>query len=360
MKRQYSALKPEIDTAIQRVLDRAWFVLGEEGEQFEREFAEYLGAKHGIGVGSGTEALHLALVACGVEAGDEVITVPNTAVPTISAISFANAKPVLVDIDPDTFTMKPDSLEAAITERTKAIVPVHLYGQSTDLQPILEIARRYNIRVVEDACQAHGALYYERKVGTLGDIGCFSFYPSKNLGCYGDGGFACTNDAELADRLRLLRNYGQRKRYYHITKGFNSRLDEVQAAILRTKLPHLDADNRIRQRLAEKYDSLLQDLPIKIPLRAEYGEHVFHLYVIRAPQRDLLIDYLAENGIGTIIHYPIPVHLQEAYCDLGISIGSFPEAELAAKEILSLPLYPEIRDDEVEAVANLIKKFCDS
>lgn len=357
MTRQYQALQPAIDRAVRRVFERAWFILGEEGQRFEEEFASYLGAKHGIGVGSGTEALHLALLACGVEPGDEVITVPNTAVPTISAISFANAIPKLVDIDPATFTMDVNKLEAAITARTKAILPVHLFGQPVDLAPILEIARRHHLKVVEDACQAHGAMYGDRKAGTFGDAGCFSFYPSKNLGAYGDAGFVCTNDAEMADRLRLLRNYGQRRRYYHVTKGFNSRLDEVQAAILRTKLPYLDETNQRRRQIAAYYDKLLEEAPIHTPPRAKYGTHVFHLYVIRAPRRDALMAHLAEQGIETIIHYPVPVHLQEAYRDLQMDKGSLPAAEKAAEEIVSLPIYPEIHDHEVEAVAESIRSF---
>lgn len=357
MTRQYRAAKPLIDAALQRVLDRAWFVLGEEGKLFEKEFAAYLGAESGIGVGSGTEALHLALVACGVQAGDEVITVPNTAVPTISAISFANATPVLVDIDPVTYTMDPAKLEQAITDRTKAIVPVHLYGQAADMWPILEIAKKHGIRVIEDACQAHGALYQNQRVGTFGDLGCFSFYPSKNLGCYGDGGFVCSNDPELSERVQLLRNYGQRKRYYHSIKGFNSRLDEMQAAILRVKLPELDAGNRRRRELAKLYDGLLCKTPLTLPREVSYSESVFHLYVVRAPRRDELIEFLAENGVETIIHYPVPVHLQEAYNDLKIAPDSLPEAERAAQEIVSLPLYPEITEDEINAVAALINHF---
>jgi dTDP-4-amino-4,6-dideoxygalactose transaminase len=357
MRRQYRALQPEIDGAVRRVFERAWFILGEEVQRFEEEFAGYLVARHGIGVGSGTEALHLALLACGVEPGDEVITVPNTAVPTISAISFANAVPKLVDIDPETLTMDANKLEAAITPRTKVILPVHLFGQSANLAPILEIARRRNLKVVEDACQAHGGAYGDRKVGTFGDAGCFSFYPSKNLGAYGDGGFVCTNDAETADRLRLLRNYGQRRRYYHATKGFNSRLDEVQAAILRTKLPYLDEANHRRQQMALHYDELLRDTPVTTPKRAKYGTHVFHLYVIRAPRRDALMAYLSEQGVETIIHYPVPVHLQEAYKDLNMGKGSLPVAEKAAEEIVSLPLYPEMRQDEIEFVAECIRGF---
>jgi dTDP-4-amino-4,6-dideoxygalactose transaminase len=357
LSRQYVAMKNEIDAAIARVFARAWFILGKEGEAFEREFASYLGAKHGVGVGSGTEALHLALLACGVEPGDEVITVPNTAVPTISAISFANAVPKLVDIDPNTFTMDVRQVESAITSRTKVLMPVHLYGQTTDMKPLLDIARKHNLRVVEDACQAHGATYGAQRAGTLGDAGCFSFYPSKNLGAYGDGGFVCANDPEIDQRLRLLRNYGQIKRYYHATKGFNSRLDEMQAAVLRAKLAYLDNWNASRRELAKKFGGLLQDLPIALPKVAAWGNHVFHLYVIRTPQRDQLCSFLAERGIQTIIHYPVPVHLQEAYRDLNIPAGALPEAEKAAREIVSLPFYPEMWGDEIELLVAAMREF---
>lgn len=357
MSRQHAAMKNEIDEALARVFNRAWFILGEEGEAFEQEFAAYLGARHGVGVGSGTEALHLALLACGVSAGDEVITVPNTAVPTISAISFANAKPVLVDIDPATYTMNVAQVEAAITPATKVLLPVHLYGQTANLAPLLEIARQHNLHVVEDACQAHGATFEQRKAGTYGEAGCFSFYPSKNLGAYGDGGFVCTDDPEIASRLRLLRNYGQTKRYYHATKGFNSRLDELQAAVLRRKLLYLDYWNARRRELARLYDQLLQGLPIVLPQTMTWGEHVFHLYVIRCDRRDQLCSFLAERGIQTIIHYPVPVHCQEAYRDLNMPRGALPEAEKAAQEIVSLPLYPEIREEEIEFVAASIREF---
>ncbi|MDZ7361446.1 MAG: DegT/DnrJ/EryC1/StrS family aminotransferase [candidate division KSB1 bacterium] len=357
LSRQYVAMKNEIDAAIARVFRRAWFILGEEVEVFEQEFANYLGAQHGVGVGSGTEALHLALLACGVAPGDEVITVPNTAVPTISAISFANAVPKLVDIDPNTFTMDVRQVESAITSRTKVLMPVHLYGQTAEMKPLLDIARKHNLRVVEDACQAHGATYDGQRAGTLGDAGCFSFYPSKNLGAYGDGGFVCTNDPEIDQRLRLLRNYGQTKRYYHATKGFNSRLDEMQAAVLRAKLVYLDRWNTSRRELAKKFDGLLQDLPITLPKVATWGNHVFHLYVIRTPQRDQLCSFLAERGIQTIIHYPVPVHLQEAYRDLNVPAGALPEAEKAAREIVSLPFYPEMRGDEIELLVAAMHEF---
>lgn len=357
LSRQYLAMKNEIDAAQARVFNRAWFVLGEEGEAFEHEFANYLGAQHGVGCGSGTEALHLALLACGVEPGDEVITVPNTAVPTISAISFANAVPKLVDIDPVTYTMDVRQVEAAITPRTKILLPVHLYGQTADLTPLFALARRHNLRVIEDACQAHGATYGSVRAGTLGDAGCFSFYPSKNLGAYGDGGFVCTNNPEIDQRLRLLRNYGQTKRYYHATKGFNSRLDELQAAMLRAKLVHLEKWNESRRQLAQRFNARLEGLPITLPMQAAWGRHVFHLYVIRSAERDQLRSFLAARGIQTIIHYPVPVHLQEAYRDLHISAGALPEAEKAAREIVSLPFYPEMREDEIEFLVTTIREF---
>jgi len=357
LSRQYLAMKNEIDAAMARVFARAWFILGEEGEAFEREFAAYLGAKHGVGCGSGTEALHLALLACGVESGDEVITVPNTAVPTISAISFANAIPKLVDIDPVTYTMDVRQVEAAITPRTKVIMPVHLYGQSADLTPLLEIARQHNLRLVEDVCQGHGATYGSHRAGVLGDVGCFSFYPSKNLGAYGDGGFVCSNNSEIDAKLRLLRNYGQIKRYHHATKGFNSRLDELQAAILRAKLAHLEKWNASRRALAARFEALLQDLPITLPQQAAWGRHVFHLYVIRTALRDQLCSFLAERGIQTIIHYPVPVHMQEAYRDLNIPAGALPEAEKAAREIVSLPFYPEMREEEIELLVAAMREF---
>lgn len=357
LSRQYLAMKDEIDVAMARVFNRAWFILGEEDEALEHEFASYLGAQHGVGCGSGTEALHLALLACGVEPGDEVITVPNTAVPTISAISFANAVPQLVDIDPVTYTMDVRQVEAAITPRTKVLLPVHLYGQTADLAPLFAIARQHNLRVIEDACQAHGATYGSARAGTLGDAGCFSFYPSKNLGAYGDGGFVCTNNPEIAQRLRLLRNYGQTKRYYHATKGFNSRLDELQAAVLRAKLVHLEEWNESRRQLAQRFDAMLEGLPVVLPKRAAWGQHVFHLYVIRSPQRDQLCSFLTEHGIQTIIHYPVPVHLQEAYRDLQIPAGALPEAEKAAREIVSLPFYPEMREDEIEFLITTLREF---
>jgi len=356
-KRQYQAIKREIDEAIKRTIDSGWFILGENLRNFEKAFADYLGAKFAVGVGSGTEALHLALVAAGVKAGDEVITVANTAVPTISAISFANAKPVFVEIDPDFYTMDPQHIESKITEKTKAIIPVHLYGQSADMDPILAVAKKHGLKVIEDACQAHGTEYKGKKAGALGDFGCFSFYPSKNLGGYGDGGICVTNNADYAEKILLLRNYGQKERYHHNIEGFNSRLDEIQAAVLSVKLRHLDAWNSKRRELAKTYDKLLGGTSVSIPGKAEYSEHIFHLYVIRSKNRDDLQKHLKDKGISTNIHYPIPVHLQEAYKHLGIKRGDLPVTEKCAQEILSLPLFPELRDKEIEAVAEAIKSF---
>jgi len=357
LKKQYLSIKDEIDQAIETVFDKAWFILGEQVEAFEVEFSNYIGTKYGVGVGSGTEAIHLALVACGVKSGDQVITVPNTAVPTISAISFAGAIPIFVDIDPNTYTMDTSQLEEKITERTKVILPVHLYGHPTDMDPILDIAKRYDLKVVEDSCQAHGAEYKGKKVGSIGDVGCFSFYPSKNLGAYGDGGFITTNNNEIADKTRLLRNYGQTDRYCHIIKGFNSRLDEIQAAILRVKLKKLDSWNDQRRKLVKCYSQLLENSNVFVPGELDYAKHVYHLFVIRSHKRDELQVFLKSYKIGTLIHYPIPVHLQKSYEDLGMSSGTFPVTEKFANEILSLPLYPELTVDEVKEVSKIICDF---
>jgi dTDP-4-amino-4,6-dideoxygalactose transaminase len=356
LKTQYENIKAEILEAFEQVFESSWFVLGKNVEAFEKEFASYCNAKFGVGVGSGTEALHLALLACGVQPGDEVITVANTAVPTISAISFAQANPVFVDIDPDSYTMNPKLIEAKITEKTRVILPVHLYGESTDMHPILKIAKKYNLKVIEDACQAHGAKYNGRKIGALGDFGCFSFYPSKNLGAYGDGGIVISNDPALADRVWMLRNYGQRKRYYHDIKGFNSRLDELQAAFLRKKLKHLNQWNERRRQLAQIYHDNLGKAVVK-PNEKDYAYHIYHLYVIRCQRREELQKYLLENGIQTLIHYPVPVHLQQAYQDLNIKPGALPITEKYATEILSLPMYPELKDEDVFYVADKINAF---
>ena len=357
LKRHYQVLKAEIDTAVHRVLDSGWYILGKELERFEREFAGYIGVPYAVGVGSGTEALHLALIASGVQPGDEVITVPNTAVPTISAISFANATPVFVDVDPATFCIDVGQIEQKITGKTRAIVPVHLYGQACNMPEIISLAAKHGLAVVEDAAQAHGAVYQGKKVGSFGDFGCFSFYPSKNLGAFGDAGMVVTRDEKLAEDIKLLRNYGQEKRYYHKTKGFNSRLDEIQAAILLVKLKYMDAWNERRRQIADLYREHIRNPLVALPIEKQDAYHVYHLYVIRCEQRDRLRAFLQEHGIGTQIHYPIPCHLQEAYKDLGLGPGTCPVAEQCADQVLSLPNYPELTDEEIIYIAETINRF---
>lgn len=359
-KPQYLALKAEIDAAIAEVLDVNFFILGRFLEAFEREFAAWLGAAYVVGVGNGFDAIQLALRACGIGPGDEVITVAHTAVATTVAISATGATPVFVDIDPVTYCMDPAAAEAAITPRTRAIVPVHLYGHPADMGRILDLARRHNLQVIEDAAQAHGARYQGRLCGTLGHAGAFSFYPTKNLGAYGDGGAVVTNEAQVAHTIRLLRNYGwaEGRRYYSALKGVNSRLDELQAAILRVKLRHLDAWNERRRAIAARYAGALAGLPDLVLPREQPGAyHVYHLYVVRTPHRDALQQHLRARGVGTQVHYPVPVHLQEAYQDLGYRPGSLPETERAAAEILSLPLYPELTDAQIEHVCASVREF---
>jgi len=357
LKEQYTSIENGVKLAIEEVFKKSQFILGENLRKFEDEFASYCGVKYGIGVGSGTEALHLALIACGVGPGDEVITVPNTAVPTASAISFANAKPIFVDIDPKTYTMDPSHLEEKVTPRTKVLMPVHLYGQMADMDPILKIAQKYKLKMIEDACQAHGAEYRGKKAGSMGDLGCFSFYPTKNLGAYGDGGMIITNDEKKAEKLRMLRNYGEVKKYHHRIKGFNSRLDELQAAILRVKLKYLSTWNEARRKNAKLYDELLTNDKIIKPVEADYAKHVYHLYIIRCKQRDELQKSLASVGVGTLIHYPIPIHLQEAYKNLGLKRGTLPVAEECADEILSLPMFPELKEAQIERVCEVINRL---
>jgi dTDP-4-amino-4,6-dideoxygalactose transaminase len=356
-KTQYRAHQAELDAAIREVLEASWFILGKQGEAFEQEFASYCGGGHAVGVGSGTEALHLALLACGVGPGDEVITVPNTAVPTVCAIDFAGATPVFADIDPATFTLDPAELERRLTPRTKAVVPVHLYGQPADMEPILEFAQRHGLRVIDDAAQAHGAEYRGRRVGVLADATAWSFYPSKNLGAYGDAGAVTTNDPELARRLRMLRNYGEEERYYHTIRGFNSRLDEIQAALLRVKLRHLDAWNDRRREIAAHYGERIRHPEIRLPGEASWARHVYHLYVVRTPRRDALREHLAAREIGSQIHYPVPLYRQQAYAHLQVPAGDCPEAERAMAEILSIPVYPELTDEQVEAVVEAVNSF---
>jgi dTDP-4-amino-4,6-dideoxygalactose transaminase len=357
LRAQYRAIQPEVDAAIAGVFASGRFILGEQVAAFEREFALYCGAQHGIGVGSGTEAIHLALLACGVGPGDEVITVPNTAVATVAAIEQTGAQPVFVDVDWQTRNLDAGRLEAAITLRTRAIVPVHLYGLPADLRPIQAIARRHNLRVVEDCAQAHGALYRGQRVGSIGDLGCFSFYPTKNLGAYGDGGFITTNDAALAGRLRLLRVYGWHERDHSLIKGLNSRLDELQAAVLRVKLKHLDTWNGRRRHLAALYSESLCDTSVALPAEPPGVQAIYHLYVISTPARGALRAHLKSRGFESLVHYPMPIHLQEAYSGMGHEVGSFPNAERLAREILSLPLYPEMDEQVVAQVAQTVKEF---
>jgi dTDP-4-amino-4,6-dideoxygalactose transaminase len=353
---QYLSIKPEIDAAIARVLETGQFVLGAEVEGFEREFAEYCGASEGVAVNSGTSALHLALLAAGVGAGDEVITVPFTFVATTAAICYTGAKPVFVDIDPTTFTMDVTKIEAAITSRTKALLPVHLYGQAADMDPILEIAKRHGLAVIEDACQAHGARYKGKPVGALGDSGCFSFYPGKNLGAYGEGGILVTNRPTVAKEVRMLRDWGQEKKYHHVLKGFNYRMEGFQGAILRVKLRRLADWTAARRAHATDYNRLLTGAGVGTPVEAAYAEHVYHVYAVRTTDRETLARTLHSNGVSTGIHYPVPVHLQPAYADLGHVRGDFPESERAADEVLSLPMYPELSRTHIEQVAAVLQQ----
>lgn len=354
LARGYFSTKDEINKAIQQVLSNQWFILGKELEKFEKEFSSYIGVKYGIGVNSGSDALYLAVKALGIGKGDEVITVSHTFVSTVDAIVRNGAKPIFLDIDPETYTIDVTQIEKRITEGTRAIIPVHLYGHPSDMDPIMEIAQEYNLFVIEDACQAHGAEYKSKKLGSIGHIGCFSFYPAKNLGAYGDAGMTVTNNEELAGRLRMMRNYGQLKKYHHEFIGINSRLDEVQAAILRVKLKHLDEWNEKRRRAARLYNEFLKDSGVITPTQREYAKHVYYVYVIRHENRDKLEEYLEKNGIQTLIHYPIPVHKQKAYTDLGFA-AKLPETEKICNEILSLPMHPWLKEDEINLIANVIK-----
>jgi dTDP-4-amino-4,6-dideoxygalactose transaminase len=356
---QYEAHRTAIDDAIKRVSSSGRYILGEEVLGFEREFASYLGVRHAIGVGSGTEALHLALAACGIGEGDEVITVAHTAVATVAAIELSGATPVFVDIEPDYFTLDPNQLENAITSRTKAIIPIHLYGQPADLDAILSVAQQFGLRVIEDCAQAHGAMYRGRRVGSWGDIACFSFYPTKNLGAIGDGGAVVTNNPELAERVRCLREYGwSTERNVSHVRGWNSRLDELQAAILRVKLQHLDNDNNQRRRVAALYDELLAESDLILPRRRADATHVFHLYVVRSDVRDDLLARLRAHDVGAMIHYPVPVHLQPAYAGRIFGSENLQNTERAAREILSLPIYPQLTDEDVHKVVAACEKYC--
>jgi dTDP-4-amino-4,6-dideoxygalactose transaminase len=355
-KAQYLSHKHEIEKAISETLESGWYILGQQTKLFEQEFADYNGTKFAVGVGSGTEALHLALKACGIGEGDEVITVSHTAVATVSAIELCGASPVLVDIEEDLYTIDPDKVEKLINARTKAIVPVHIYGQPADMTRILGIAKKHNLKVIEDCAQAHGALYGDKRVGSLGDLACFSFYPTKNLGAIGDGGAVVTNDSGLAERVRLLREYGWAERYISHISGWNSRLDELQAAVLRVKLRTLDNDNRMRASIASTYTESLKNTELVLPTKRAASTHVFHLYVIRTKHRDHLKNFLQQDGIGTGIHYPVPVHLQKAYLGKLKGADSLPVTERIAKEILSLPMYPELPQADLAFTIEKVKQ----
>lgn len=357
LKAQYAALREEVEEAVQRVLASGWYILGPEVEAFESEFAAYIGAPYAVGVGSGTEALHLALWACDVGPGDEVITVSHTAVATVAAVCLRGARPVFVDIDPVTYTMDVAQVAERLTPRTKALLPVHLYGQAAEMAPLVDLARRSGLRVIEDAAQAHGATYRGRKVGTWGDIACFSFYPTKNLGAYGDGGMVVTGDRQLAERVRLLREYAWRERYVSESLGTNSRLDELHAAVLRVKLRHLDEWNAARRERAALYARLLGESPLRLPREGPERTHVYHLYVVAHEKRNGLRAHLQGQGVGTAVHYPVPVHLQPGYREYGAGPGSLPASEKAAREVLSLPLYPELPLEAVERVAEAVLAY---
>ncbi len=362
LKAQYLSIKPEIDAAIQRVLENTSFIQGPEVAAFEEAFAQYVGVGAAVGVASGTAALHLALLACGVGPGDEVITTPHTFYATAESVVQAGATPVFVDIQEDTCNLDPAKIEAAITPRTKAIVPVHLYGQAADMDEIVSLARRHGLRVIEDAAQAHGARYRGRRCGSLADAACFSFYPSKNLGCYGDGGMVTSDDPEIIARVRRLRDHGRVGKYEHVELGWAYRLDALQAAILRAKLPHLEAWVERRRAAALRYNELLAGSEVVTPAERGYNRHAYYSYVIRwtgvrSLRRDELAAHLTRSGIGVVIHYPIPMHLQPVYRAMGLGRGAFPVAEAAADQVLSLPMYAEITPAQQERVAEVVNAF---
>jgi dTDP-4-amino-4,6-dideoxygalactose transaminase len=354
---QYKAIQPEIDAALAGVLQSGHFILGPVVQELEARIAAYCGCQAAVGLASGTDALRLALAALDVGPGDEVITTPFTFIATANTISRAGATPVFVDIDPQTYNIDPTLIEAAINERTKAIIPVHLYGQPADMAPILELAQAHSLSVIEDAAQAIGARYQGHPVCSMGDVGCLSFYPTKNLGAYGDGGMAVTEDPALALKIDVLRQHGSSKRYHAEIVGFNSRLDAMQAAILGIKLNYLDRWNEARRQAAARYDALLADLPVTTPHVAPHVEHVYHQYTIRAPQRDALAKHLGECEVGRMIYYPAPLHRQELYAGLGYAEGSLPVSEAASREVLSLPIYPELTEAQQAEVADAIRSF---
>lgn len=359
LKAQYHPLKEEILDGISRSLDGMYLFLGENVQNFEREFSNFCDTKHAIGVSDGTTALHIILRALEIGTGDEVITVSHTFIATAEAIVLAGATPVFVDIDAETSLMDVTQVESKITANTKAILPVHLYGQTVDMDPLLDIAKRHNLFVIEDACQAHGAEYKGRRAGSLGDAAAFSFYFSKNLGAYGEGGCITTNDDEISRRVRMIRDHGSDRKYHHELMGLNGRLDELQAVVLRAKLPHLENWTQKRRQHAAQFEGLLKDVLVKTPVEVSGNRHVYHLYVIRTSQRDELLSYLKENGVGAGIHYPVPVHLQKSMAYLGYKIGSLPVTEHVVGEIISLPMYAELNLQQIKLIVDAVKDFID-
>ena len=357
LKAQYATIRDEVHDAMNRVMEKTAFAGGPFVQEFEESFAVYCQTKYAVGVSNGTAALWLALAALEIGPGDEVITVPNTFIATAEAISFAGARPVFVDIDEQTHTMDPAAIEAAITPRTKAVIPVHLFGQMADLHPIMQVARKHNLYVIEDAAQAHGATYQGRRAGSIADIGCFSFYPGKNLGAYGEAGGVVTNDKDIADRIRMIRDHGQAKKYYHNIVGWNARMDGLQGAVLSVKLKYIDEWNESRRRHAGAYDELLQDVDGVIsPKVAPYGTHVYHIYALRIQNRDDVIAELKQMGVSCGIHYPVPLHLQKAYADLDYKEGDFPISEKCCSEYVSLPMFPELTQEHIQHVVSSLKQ----
>lgn len=356
LQAQHGPLRSELAEVISEVIESGAFAGGPFVDAFEKDFANFCDCEHAIGVGNGTDALWLALLACGIGRDDEVITVPNTFIATAEAISFCGARPVFVDVDERTYTMDPAALEKALTVKTKAIIPVHLFGQPADMDPILEFARDRGLRVIEDAAQAHGAEYRGCKAGSLGDIGCFSFYPGKNLGAFGEAGAVVTNDQELAEKVRILRDHGQVRKYRHAVVGWNCRMDGIQGAVLRVKLRHLAEGNRKRRAHAAYYERVLSDLDeVILPFAADYAEHIYHIYAIRVQERDRVLQALQSEGIGCGIHYPTPIHLQEAYRSLGYRPGAFAVAERTSDELLSLPMFPELTQAQLTRVTEVLE-----
>lgn len=355
---QDRVIQGKIREEIDKVINNSHFILGENVMKFEEEIAEYIGVNYAIGVASGTDALLLSLVAFGIKGGDEVIVTPYTMFASVSCVSWVGATPVFVDVDSRTFNINPSKIENKITNKTKAIIPVHLFGQSADMDPILKLAEKYNLRIIEDACQAIGTEYKDRKVGSIGDIGCLSFFPTKNLGCYGDGGMVTTNDEKVAEKIGILRVHGAKSKYIHSMFGFNSRLDELQAAILRVKLTKLDEWNETRRNNARLYNKLLNKV-VTMPFKEEYNKHIYHQYTILADDRDRLQEYLKKNGVASAIYYPLPLHLQECYINLGYKKGDLPISESFSPRVLSLPIFPGLSNEEIEYVCGIINEFYD-